>query len=78
MAVINTWIQLENHPWDTALNGIDRMTGDKFSSVGKWNGREMFKPLGSTKEKPLGEDALIYRRYNPSKKSRQQRCVDYP
>ncbi len=65
MAQIDIWIQLENHPWDTAPNGIDRMTGEKFTSVGTWNGRPMYKPLGSTAAKPLGVDALLYRRYKP-------------
>jgi FtsP/CotA-like multicopper oxidase with cupredoxin domain len=65
MATIDIWIQLENHPWDICPNGIDRMTGETFTSVGKWNGRDMFKPLSSSADKPLGEDALIYRRYKP-------------
>jgi FtsP/CotA-like multicopper oxidase with cupredoxin domain/plastocyanin len=65
MADIEYWIQLENHPWDACPNGIDRITGEMFTSVGKWNGRDMFKPLGSTTDKPLGEDALILRRYKP-------------
>ncbi len=65
MANIEYWIQLENHPWDACPNGIDRITGETFTSVGTWNGRDMFKPLGSTTDKSLGEDALILRRYKP-------------
>lgn len=67
MPTIDIWIQLENHPWDCCPNGKDRMTGAHFSSVGTWNGRAFYKPLGgSTAAKPLGEDALIFRRYTPN------------
>ncbi len=69
MPTIEYWIQLENHPWDVCPNGIDRMTGEVFSSVGTWNGRDMYKPLGSTTAKPLGEDALILRRYKAPEKA---------
>src|SRR5437867_2281294 len=67
MATIEIWIQLENHPWDCCPNGKDRMIGAHFPSVGTWNGRTFYKPLGgSTPAKPLGEDALIFRRYTPN------------
>lgn len=75
---MDIWIQLENHPWDTAPNGIDRMTGQVFPSVGTWNGRKMFKPLGSTTSKPLGEDALIFRRYKPPVKADQSDAWTIP
>ena len=65
--MVDFWIQLENRPWDTSPNGIDRMTGEHFPSVGILNGRKFYKPLGgSTPAKPFGEDALIFRRYTPN------------
>lgn len=27
MAIVEYWIQIENHPWDVSPNGSDRMTG---------------------------------------------------
>ena len=62
---IDLWIQLEHHPWDACPNHVDRMTGEDFPPVGVWNGRNMHKPLGSTNANPLGDDALILRRYKP-------------
>lgn len=78
MAIIEYWIQLENHPWDVCPNGIDRITGETFTSVGMWNGRNMFKPLGSTADKPLGEDALILRRYKPPEQADQSDAWTVP
>jgi hypothetical protein len=51
MARIEYWLQLENHPWDVAPNGIDRATG--LNLVRDANG--FFKPITG--------DALIFRRY---------------
>jgi FtsP/CotA-like multicopper oxidase with cupredoxin domain len=78
VATIEFWIQLENHPWDACPNGIDRITGETFTSVGTWNGRDMFKPLGSTTAKPLGEDALILRRYKPPQQPDQSDAWTVP
>lgn len=78
MATLEFWIQLENHPWDVCPNGIDRLTGEKFTPVGQWNGRDMFKPLGSTDTKPLGEDALILRRYKPPQQNDQSDAWTVP
>ncbi len=64
MAIIDIWIQLENRPWDCCPNGIDRMTGTHFPSIGVLNGHNVYKPLGTVSaSKPFGEDALIFRRY---------------
>ena len=65
------WIQIENHQWDTAPNDIDRMTGQTIKQLlnkdvktgvtrvspvtGHSNTTDMFLPLG--------QDALILRRY---------------
>src|SRR5947207_15440945 len=54
MARIEYWLQLENHPWDVAPNGIDRTTG--LNLVRDANG--FFKPITG--------DALIFRRYAPN------------
>lgn len=35
MPNIEYWIQIENHPWDTAPNNIDRMTGQDMLAVTK-------------------------------------------
>jgi hypothetical protein len=54
MARLEYWLQIENHPWDTAPGGLDRRTGATFTRGA--NG--MFKPLA--------QDALIIRRYTPN------------
>ncbi len=45
------WLQIENRVWDVVPNGIDRATGERFARGA--NG--LFRPLG--------QDALIIRRY---------------
>ncbi len=63
------WIQLENRAWDVCPFNIDRMTGQNVSAsptptaitspeTGVTRTRNMWKPLG--------EDALILRRYTPN------------
>ncbi len=76
MATIEYWIQIENHAWDVAPtpgptnDGIDRMTGQTIKQVTGNN--KVVKTLTSpvtnvthtpTMFLPLGEDALILRRY---------------
>ena len=70
------WIQLENRPWDTMPNSIDRMTGRNANTItGKpselvtlfspgtsvTRTRRMYAPLRDTSGKVM--DALIFRRY---------------
>jgi plastocyanin len=63
------WIQLENREWDVSPFGIDRMTGKKVATApvpkvitspetGVSRTRNMWKPLG--------QEALILRRYTPN------------
>jgi hypothetical protein len=33
VALIEYWIQLENHAWDTAPNNIDRMSGENIEQL---------------------------------------------
>src|SRR5713101_1782565 len=76
MATIEYWIQIENQAWDMAptpgltSDGIDRMTGQTIKQVTGNN--KVVKTLTSpvtgfshnqTMFLPLGEDALILRRY---------------
>lgn len=51
MANLEYWLQIENQAWDTAPNGIDRVTGEQFARGA--NG--MFKPLPA--------QALLMRRF---------------
>ncbi len=51
MARIEYWLQIENHAWDAAPNGINRATGENFTRGA--NG--LFRPVA--------QDALILRRY---------------
>jgi FtsP/CotA-like multicopper oxidase with cupredoxin domain len=51
MAVIEYWLQVENHSWDVMPNGLDRMNGEQMMRGA--NG--LFKPLPT--------EALIIRRY---------------
>ena len=74
MAVIEYWIQLENHPWDVSPNEMDRMTNHPASSfppvdvsmkspvTGFTQLRKMFKPLVE-KEGGALHSALLLRRY---------------
>jgi FtsP/CotA-like multicopper oxidase with cupredoxin domain/plastocyanin len=71
MADVEYWIQLENRAWDLAPNNIDRMTGQTMAQV-PGGAAPVVKTLSSpetgvvqtrTMFKPLGEDALILRRY---------------
>lgn len=76
MATIKIWIQLENRPWDTMPNNIDRMTGKNAqdittkapidvslkiqNSLGS-KIRKMYAPIRDGSGNIM--DALIYRRY---------------
>lgn len=51
MPRLEYWLQIENHPWDTAPNGANRATGETF----KRSANGLFRPLP--------EQALIIRRY---------------
>ncbi len=54
MPRIEYWLQIENHPWDLAPNGIDRVTGETLT-----RGMDgLFRPLSG--------EALIIRRYTPN------------
>jgi plastocyanin len=69
--IIDIWIQLENHAWDSCPNNIDRMTGQNLEMItGK---APVVKTLVSpvtgfshdqTMFRPLSKDALILRRYS--------------
>jgi FtsP/CotA-like multicopper oxidase with cupredoxin domain/plastocyanin len=67
MANIELWIQLENHAWDLVTGHLDRMTGHHFPHVPM----TLTSPVTGVSRtpnmhKPLGEDALILRRYTPN------------
>jgi FtsP/CotA-like multicopper oxidase with cupredoxin domain len=51
VAHLEYWLQIENHAWDVAPNGLDRLTGEQFAR----DANGMFKPLAA--------QALIFRRY---------------
>ena len=70
MADIEYWIQIENHAWDLAPNNIDRMHGQTMQQMGfpapvvkTLTSPETGVVKSRTMFKPLGEDALILRRY---------------
>jgi FtsP/CotA-like multicopper oxidase with cupredoxin domain/plastocyanin len=75
MAVIDIWVQIENHAWDTVPHRFDRMTGQDFNSGSVLvnltspvthatrNNVRMYKPLMDGTN--VGE-ALILRRYTPN------------
>ena len=79
MADRHLWIQLENRAWDLCPNNIDRITGeiiarDPATGPSKTGKAPVNKSLhspgtGVTKTRkmhmPMGEDALILRRYKP-------------
>jgi plastocyanin len=64
------WIQLENHPWDLAPSGRDRMTGRAIQDIPGEQAPELVtlkSPTSGTVRqqlmyKPL-KDALVYRKY---------------
>lgn len=62
MAQLEYWLQIENQMWDVAPNGINRVTGEKFSRGA--NG--MFKPV----------EALALRRYNAYWSAPDDRAVN--
>src|SRR6266704_4667429 len=64
MANIELWIQLQNHALDLVTGHLDRMTGHHFPHVAM----TLTSPVtGDSRppnmHNPLGEDALILRRY---------------
>jgi FtsP/CotA-like multicopper oxidase with cupredoxin domain/plastocyanin len=70
MATIEYWIQIENHAWDLSPNNIDRMHGQTMEEEGHPapSPRTLTSPeTGVVRSplmfNPLGEDALILRRY---------------
>jgi FtsP/CotA-like multicopper oxidase with cupredoxin domain len=74
MPDIEFWIQLENRAWDVAPHNIDRLTGRTMAQI-PGGGAPVAKTITSpetgvtrtrTMFKPLGEDALILRRYKPN------------
>jgi FtsP/CotA-like multicopper oxidase with cupredoxin domain/plastocyanin len=72
MAVVEYWLQIENHAWDTVPRRTDRMTGQDFFSTSVLvnlhspvtnvtrTGVRMYKPL---MDGPNVGEALILRRY---------------
>jgi hypothetical protein len=64
------WLQLENHPWDLAPSGRDRLTGRSLADFPEGQPPKTVKLVspvtGATRtelmHKPL-EDALVFRRY---------------
>jgi FtsP/CotA-like multicopper oxidase with cupredoxin domain/plastocyanin len=86
MAVIEYWIQLENHPWDVSPNQFDRMTGHPASTLppvtvtlkspvtGVTQTRTMFNPL-LEKESEI-HSALILRRYTKNWEQPDDRKVN--
>jgi plastocyanin len=62
--VVDIWLQVENRPWDLVPGHLDRMTGHHFPHVPV----TIESPVTGVSRtpnmhKPLGEDALIIRRY---------------
>jgi FtsP/CotA-like multicopper oxidase with cupredoxin domain len=71
MADVEYWIQIENRAWDVAPNDVDRLTGRTMAQL-PGGAAPVARTLTSpetgvvrtrTMYKPLGEDALILRRY---------------
>src|SRR6266496_1093804 len=84
MATIEYWIQIENRPWDVGVNNIDRMTGHNMAAT-PGGGAPQVKALHSPETgvtrnrlmyRPLGEDALILRRYLPNWSAPDDRRVN--
>src|SRR5215217_7645410 len=64
MAVVEYWFQVENRAWDLVPGHADRMTGHHFPHVPV----TITSPVTGVSttpnmHKPLGQDALIVRRY---------------
>jgi FtsP/CotA-like multicopper oxidase with cupredoxin domain/plastocyanin len=81
---IEYWIQIENRPWDVGVNDIDRMTGRHMAAT-PGGGAPQVKALHSPETgvtrnrlmyRPLGEDALILRRYLPNWSAPDDRRVN--
>jgi hypothetical protein len=77
MANIEYWLQLENRPWDLVPGHADRMTGHHFPHVPV----TITSPItGVTRtpnmHKPIGQDALILRRYTPNWAAPEDRKVN--
>jgi len=74
VAIIDIWIQIENHAWDVSPNNIDRMSGQTLQQItGKApQNVTLTSPVTGvmrnnvTMYRPLSEDALILRRYTPN------------
>jgi hypothetical protein len=67
MANIEYWLQLENRPWDLVPGHANRMTGHHLQHVPV----TITSPITGvtrtpTMRKPIGQDALILRRYTPN------------
>ena len=85
MAIIDLWIQIENHAWDTVPHRFDRMTGQDFNAGSVLttltspvthatrNNVRMYKPLMDGAN--VGE-ALILRRYTPNWSAPDDRKVN--
>jgi FtsP/CotA-like multicopper oxidase with cupredoxin domain len=73
MAIAECWIQLENKPWDTAPRNLDRLSGQTIQQAtgqAPAPGKTITSPMTGasrtvTMNLPVGEDALILRRYRP-------------
>lgn len=76
MAIIEYWIQIENHAWDASPRNIDRISGRAIQDITEVGSpMPVVKTLTSpetgavrtrTMFLPLSEDALILRRYTPN------------
>jgi hypothetical protein len=73
MATVEYWIQIENHAWDLSPHNIDRMHGQTMEEEGHPapTAHTLTSPeTGVVRNplmfNPLGEDALILRRYTES------------
>ncbi len=71
MAVIEYWIQIENHPWDLCPNpkNIDRMTGKPPNPLDPTNYLSEHLPAGKVNASPIrqqhGKDVFV----DPPKKA---------
>ncbi len=64
MPQLEYWLQIENHPWDTAPNGFDRAAGT------------ILTPNTDGKYRPLPTDALIIRRCTPNWAAPEDRVLN--
>jgi FtsP/CotA-like multicopper oxidase with cupredoxin domain len=65
MAIIEYWIQIENHPWDASPNNIDRMTGQTIKEVEEHEAPPGHDPVDVSLISPVTGVMRTRRMYKP-------------